>query len=336
MEKGNRIRLYWIDLLKAGGMFLVILGHATSSITLKKMIYSFHMPLFFIVSGYTWKLRKEMSLKDFVKRRIKALVIPYFVINIIFIPVMIFQASLGKAVKQSLWETIIGIFYSNNQGSYFSSLTVTWFLLTLFLAEIMFFLVSKYSRNEKEKFCLVALIAAAGFIFSIIAPEFHTIWHFDVALVGCSLIYIGNLFMENTDKLKNIIQKKGLTIIIAIIMSLVGFGIAYINRRVSLVAHRYGNILYFYISSVGLTTVGALFSMLLPSIKILEYIGKNTLLYLALHDAIIRIVSYYLPIIQESVIYSIVFSVFLFFALIPVCYAINELLGFLKTKMAKS
>jgi Fucose 4-O-acetylase and related acetyltransferases len=332
MEKGNRIRVYWIDLLKAGGMFLVILGHAASSITLKKMIYSFHMPLFFIVSGYTWRIRKEVNLKEFVERRVTGLIIPYFVINLVFIPIWSFLVSIGKAPKQSLLETIIGIIYGNNLGSYNSTVTVTWFLLTLFISEIIFYLVCKYSRNEKWKFCLVSIIASVGFIFSVIAPETHLMWHFDVALVGCSLIYIGDLFMVNADKLKNIIQKKGLTITIVIIMAIVCLGIAYVNRRVSLVAHRYGNVLYFYSAAVGLTTAGALLSMLFPRVKMLENVGKNTLLYLAIHDVTISIVYYYLPAIQKSVIYYTSFSVILFLALIPVCYVINKLLGFLKAQ----
>lgn len=47
-----RERKYWIDYLKAIAIYLVILGHLPDELHIKWGIYLFHMPLFFIISGY--------------------------------------------------------------------------------------------------------------------------------------------------------------------------------------------------------------------------------------------------------------------------------------------
>lgn len=58
MESGilkNSMRLVWLDQLKAISMYIVILGHSLLKFKkygLCKFIYSFHMPLFFMISGF--------------------------------------------------------------------------------------------------------------------------------------------------------------------------------------------------------------------------------------------------------------------------------------------
>ena len=60
-----RERKYWIDYLKAIAIYLVILGHLPDELHIKWGIYLFHMPLFFIISGYLYKPRK---VKDEIKK----------------------------------------------------------------------------------------------------------------------------------------------------------------------------------------------------------------------------------------------------------------------------
>lgn len=51
-------RINWIDYAKVLGMFLVIFGHTMQQPPLQQVhigIYSFHMPLFFFLSGFLYK-----------------------------------------------------------------------------------------------------------------------------------------------------------------------------------------------------------------------------------------------------------------------------------------
>lgn len=52
-------RLHWLDYSKTIGMYLVVLGHVLkdNAQLFKVVIYSFHMPLFFFLSGFLYKLK---------------------------------------------------------------------------------------------------------------------------------------------------------------------------------------------------------------------------------------------------------------------------------------
>ncbi len=49
----ERKRLMWLDAARGIGILLVLLGHTSPSFG--KFIYGFHMPLFFIISGFLYK-----------------------------------------------------------------------------------------------------------------------------------------------------------------------------------------------------------------------------------------------------------------------------------------
>lgn len=48
-------RVLWIDYVRDIGIWTVVLGHSFCSEDLKQYIYSFHMPLFFFLSGIFWR-----------------------------------------------------------------------------------------------------------------------------------------------------------------------------------------------------------------------------------------------------------------------------------------
>ena len=50
------IRQNWIDWSKSIGIYLVVLGHCSFfNKDIEGFIYTFHMPLFFMISGYLYK-----------------------------------------------------------------------------------------------------------------------------------------------------------------------------------------------------------------------------------------------------------------------------------------
>lgn len=53
MQKKN-----YIDIAKGIGIILVILGHSGVNSEIKDFIYGFHMPLFFVISGYLYNVDK--------------------------------------------------------------------------------------------------------------------------------------------------------------------------------------------------------------------------------------------------------------------------------------
>lgn len=70
-------RLVWIDALRGFAILLVIVGH--TSPPFQKLIYGFHMPLFFILSGFIFPLiGKGKILSFFGKHTIFIMGFDYF------------------------------------------------------------------------------------------------------------------------------------------------------------------------------------------------------------------------------------------------------------------
>ena len=67
-------RIEWVDVAKGIGIFLVVLGHTSAQ--LRNLIYGFHMPLFFFLSGVVFN-KEKYSIKGFVKSRFNSLILPY-------------------------------------------------------------------------------------------------------------------------------------------------------------------------------------------------------------------------------------------------------------------
>ena len=80
-------RLDYIDIAKGICILLVILGHElTWEDPLRYFIYCFHIPLFFILSGMTMKIKNEteQGLKKFFLKNVYKLLIPYLEISVVF------------------------------------------------------------------------------------------------------------------------------------------------------------------------------------------------------------------------------------------------------------
>lgn len=86
-------RVLWIDIARALGILLVVFGHVERGLfssgvldgaiwpRVDFLIYTFHMALFFYLSGLNLKLPSENP--SFLKQRAKALIIPYVVFSLL-------------------------------------------------------------------------------------------------------------------------------------------------------------------------------------------------------------------------------------------------------------
>lgn len=128
----TKARKNWIDWMKAIGMLVIIWGHSFPT-GLTSFIYSFNVPLFFIISGYLFK--KETSMGTFFKKNLYSLIIPYLILCVI--------KDFSHIAKywnnfQELINCPIGIltgFHTFNGAPGAKNL---WFVYTLFLLKIIF------------------------------------------------------------------------------------------------------------------------------------------------------------------------------------------------------
>ena len=100
-------RIAWIDWAKAIGILLVLWG---------QWIYSFHIPLFFFISGYLAKNSYQLPFKAFAKKYARSLVIPYFTLGLAaygvwLIKEMVHPVSVVEPIP--LWRPLVGMLYGS-------------------------------------------------------------------------------------------------------------------------------------------------------------------------------------------------------------------------------
>lgn len=267
----------YIDLIKGVGIFLVVLGHHNTILT--KYIYSFHMPLFFFLSGIFHS--NYSSYKEFIKKKIKGLVIPYFTFAF---SLFLFWLFLGRMFGENVTEKIQlkiafnGIFLGRDIDNISSMIwgSPIWFLLCLFLVANFYYFISKL-RIQKIIFWNV-ILSVCGYYFIKYSSLVFKIWHFDVALIAINFYTLGNLLKKKLFKLENI---SNFMLILLFLLNLIGYKI---NGRINMYNAEYSNILLFYMNSIlGILFVFVLMKKLKNKSIFLKYIGQNTLIILAYH-----------------------------------------------------
>lgn len=74
-----------LDIAKGLCIILMVVGHSGCPDWIRRMIYAFHMPCFFIISGMLYKAKYNSDGKTFVKRKVKTLWWPFVKWNIFLI-----------------------------------------------------------------------------------------------------------------------------------------------------------------------------------------------------------------------------------------------------------
>lgn len=124
-------RVTQLDIVKGIGIILVIFGHLAERNQISRiLVYSFHMPLFFAISGY---LSKPTTIKEIFKKGIRKLVLPTYLILTLDCLIRVVESLLSLNSWPSISEWINGLLI---HGGVLWNLPV-WFLMTLFVCRIL-------------------------------------------------------------------------------------------------------------------------------------------------------------------------------------------------------
>lgn len=74
-----------IDIAKGICIILMVVGHSSPIVWLNQLIYLFHMPTFFLASGYLFRERNLASPGKYVRRKVKGLWWPFFFWSMIYL-----------------------------------------------------------------------------------------------------------------------------------------------------------------------------------------------------------------------------------------------------------
>lgn len=176
-------KIVWVDNLKGFAILAVVLGHINTPLT--PFIFSWHMPLFFFLSGY---LLNRDNLVESVKTDSRKLMIPYFAFGLLAIFVEFFKRqfwpNFGFLYSTfSIKDELISLFLWMDAGKIHTYGFVLWFLPALLWAKNLVILLKKYIRND-----LLLLVMGVGMWFLIANRK--EIWWFGVDKAMMSVIWV--------------------------------------------------------------------------------------------------------------------------------------------------
>lgn len=168
-------RNQFVDIARGIGILLVVFGHNPFVLQQKgelfRIIFSFHVPLFFFLSGIFFN--PALSLKETLIKKTDSLLKPYFVTSILI-------SLVYMAIKdEHLSSCITGILYGDGR---FVKLPPLWFLTHLFAVTIFSWIMTNLLLNRLEKsifkYATLGVLLVAG-IMSI-----TYFWQIDVEMFG--------------------------------------------------------------------------------------------------------------------------------------------------------
>lgn len=158
-------RIEWVDIAKAIAMFCVVIGHSCGRNTLVwNWVYSFHMPMFFILGGYTIKRPNTFfELLKGVKLKVRRLLIPVILIEMVRI--LCTRIFNGVAIKGQLIEELQKLIWASGATNLDNSILPLggcWFLIAMFYGKILFeFFLLVFERHALLPSLLLGMIGAA-------------------------------------------------------------------------------------------------------------------------------------------------------------------------------
>lgn len=187
--KSHAERDIHIDVAKGIGIFTVVYGHILSGGIAKEFIFLFHMPFFFLISGYLHK--KTPNQLTFLKRKSLSLLLPYAAYLLIFKGFFITESLFDFVLnpeKLSLYRFLVGVGRLVYGGMYLGGVIgVFWFVTCLFLTQQLFNTVVVRIQSGKKIFFLSLLLYILAMADQYAPVNIIFPWNINVVL--CSFLF---------------------------------------------------------------------------------------------------------------------------------------------------
>lgn len=169
-----------IDIARGIGIILVVWAHTQMS----NVIFSFHMPLFFFLSGLFFKIE---SAKDFVNKKYRTLAIPL----IFFYIVSLLLKIPFQYITKSQEDTVKKIF----SGEIFQLTTVDvtlWFIVCLLVIDILLYSIARTVKKEYRRSIIICSLFVIGYLLSTYFENpIYLPFYIGQALVCLPFTYLG-------------------------------------------------------------------------------------------------------------------------------------------------
>lgn len=274
----DKARLYWIDNLKGYGMAAIILGHCLfpQNSILPKYLFTFHVPLFFFMSGLLFNETKYNKLSVLAKDRFKRLIIPFFWFNFIVYLSFVLSSVVSPRDLMSPFDFITITLRANYIGTdspYNIINNPVWFLPCLFLVSIIYFFINKHVRKTAVKIGIMFALSIAIYIESKMTSV-RIPWSLDVALMATLFYGLGHTFK---DKIMTLVSKAHIRH--AWLLPVIILANFFLLNPTNMSMNSYGNYAMFLIAAFLGISSSLIFVVIIGKNNVFGFIGRNSIIF---------------------------------------------------------
>lgn len=310
-----------IDVAKGVAILLVIWGHAMIP-TRPYIIYSFHMPLYFAISGFLFSHRS--SLKGFVKAKFDRIVIPFYFFSFLSLCVHICKnvgiGNLDFDVCKNVGKIVAGQPISLNLS--------LWFLPCLFSVSMIYKLLDSYFERKSIINGIIFFLSVVGYIMSFFVPPFVIPFKLDISFSAIVFFHIG--FVCKKKKMMN----HHPNIIIVSIFVVLWLVTAWLNKlalsrngfkSTNMSVNCLGQYFLFYISAV-CGIVSFMFLCNHIHLRVIIWLGKNSLVLMAVHFPFMLLFpwKFFLAYISNEFVAQFLMAAVLTLVSVPFCFLFKK------------
>lgn len=217
-------RITFVDGLFVFAMVLVVVGHCgfTPEFNisyLHRWIYSFHMPIFFWLSGYLLNLQRGRGYDDygkFLKKKSLRLLLPLFVLTtLVYYPKVLLSAFAARPAEGSFKGFVDAFLYPAD-----NPIQPLWFLTVLFLIYAAGYWIRFFCKHSLSRLSIVlALSFAVEFVVVILRLDLNLL---DISQVFYEMPFfiLGMLMSKNSWLKSKMFHSKMIVVLLFIVLSL--------------------------------------------------------------------------------------------------------------------
>ncbi len=279
-------RITYFDIAKFIGLMMIILGHFGVP-DINTFVYTFHIPMFFLISGYFFRPRENRW--EFIKLKFRQLLIPYIIVMFGVIGINIIESlnhdiSANDIIDKTtayFWGYIYGSGYVNEiLGHHIEIVGPIWFCLALFWD----FVILNYLINYKYRLYLITGLFIIGYTT---APYIWLPFSIQAAMTSILFVYLGYMAKQY-----GIMNKKISVGQILPLLCLWGICMGY-GGRFLIVSNYAVFVLTDVITALAASYLVILYSRWLEitakSAKFMAFLGRYTIVMLCLHSIDVNI-----------------------------------------------
>ena len=316
---GGRIKE--LDVIKAVGIFLMIFDHVWWGDLAHIYIQSFHMPVFFIVSGYLWKPGQNTS--RITRRRFKTIMVPYFSFAVLYLLILTGASIAGVTDRSiSLALRAVLLFPTDMQNMPFAP--ALWFLPCFYFCNVIYvFLTDKLGFY---KWIAIIVLAIGGFTYSTLT-DYMLPFTLEPIMVTPLFLLIGEFIRNNNDNIFHWIDRYWFLISLIFLDSILVF----INGSCDLRSARYHNCALYIVDAVlGTLILWGITRKIIELQKIggVTYLSIYSISFLCLNQFVIMLCEKLVTHIMDNgnLIGLIILKCITLIITLIVCIAMNELI----------